>query len=76
MASTVADLCRLRQITFEQLVERSGMEETRVAAIVMRRWTPSPGERARIAAVFGVATEEIIWGHATPVQHIYGQGPA
>jgi hypothetical protein len=47
-----------------------------VLAIVLGRWTPSPAERDRIAAVFGVTRDQITWGHKTPIQHIYGQGPA
>ena len=35
----------------------------RVAAIAEGRWTPSPDERAQIAAAFGVPKEEISWGH-------------
>lgn len=76
MPISVADLCRQHSVSFEQLVEQSGLEETRVAAIVLGRWTPSPGERSRIAAVFGVEIAEIAWGHATPIQHIYGHGPS
>jgi hypothetical protein len=42
----------------------------------MGRWTASPQERQRISDVFNVPTDEITWGHVTPIQHIYGQGPA
>ena len=31
--------------------------------------------RDAIAAVFGLTRDEIAWGHKTPIQHIYGQGP-
>lgn len=76
MSISVADLCRQHSVSFEQLVDRSGLEETRVTAILLGRWTPSPGERASIAAVFGVDIAEISWGHVTPIQHIYGSGPS
>jgi len=75
MAASVADLCQQHQITVEVLTERSGLEESRVTAIVLGRWTPSPSERQKIAAVFNVSTDEISWGHKTPIQHIYGHGP-
>jgi transcriptional regulator with XRE-family HTH domain len=75
MASTVADLCKVQQISVEQLAERSGLEASRVMAIVSRRWTPSPAERQKIADVFGITPDEIVWGHATPIQHLYGHGP-
>jgi transcriptional regulator with XRE-family HTH domain len=73
---TIEQLCVERGIDARQLAERSGVDEQRVMAIVLGRWTPSPQERDRIAAVFGVTREQVAWGHKTPIQHLYGQGPA
>jgi hypothetical protein len=73
---TVHDLCQEHQINAQQLAARSGLDEQRVVAIVLGRWTPSPSERDKVAAVFGLTREQIIWGHTTPIQHIYGSGPA
>jgi hypothetical protein len=73
---TVEQLCREQGIDARELAERSGVEEQRVVAIVLGRWTPSPQERDGIAAVFGLGRDQIAWGHKTPVQHLYGQGPA
>lgn len=73
--ATVAELCEQHQITLAQLVDRSGLEHDRVTAILQGRWTPSPSERQRIAAVFSVSTDEISWGHRTAVEHMYGHGP-
>ncbi len=73
---SVDELCRQQGVSFDELVERSGLDRTRVTAIFLGRWTPSPAERDRIAAVFGVSRDEITWGHKTPIQHIYGHGPA
>ena len=75
-STSVDDLCRQRSISFDELVEASGLERTRVMAIYLGRWTPIPAERDKIAAVFGVSKDEITWGHKTPIQHIYGSGPA
>jgi len=75
MAKSVDEFCRELNITFEQLTERSGLEEARVQAIYLGRWTPSPNERKRIADVFDVTIDDIAWGHKTPIQHIYGHGP-
>jgi transcriptional regulator with XRE-family HTH domain len=72
----VDELCVQHQLDVKQLAEKSGLEETRVTAIVLGRWTPSPTERDRIAAVFGLTRDQILWGHVTPIQHIYGHGPA
>ncbi len=75
MSVSVAELCQKHEITVEQLTDRTGLEETRVLAILLGRWTPSPQERQKIAAVFDVTIDEISWGHKTPIQHIYGHGP-
>lgn len=71
----VDQLCVDHGITAVQLAERSGLDEQRVLAIVLGRWTPSPAERDAIAAVFGLTRDDVAWGHKTPIQHIYGQGP-
>jgi transcriptional regulator with XRE-family HTH domain len=73
---TVVQLCQQRGIDARQLAESSGVDEQRVLAIVLGRWTPSPEDRDRIAAVFGLTRDQIVWGHTTPVQHLYGHGPA
>lgn len=72
---SVDELCAEHAIDARELARRSGLEEQRVFAIVLGRWTPSPDERDQIAAVFGIQREQIIWGHKTPIQHIYGHGP-
>jgi transcriptional regulator with XRE-family HTH domain len=73
---TVDQLCTEAGINARQLAERSGVDEQRVVAIVLGRWTPSPEDRDRIASVFGLTRDQIIWGHKTPIQHLYGSGPA
>jgi len=73
---TVEELSARHQVDHRQLAEKAGLDESRVLAIVLGRWTPSPSERDRIAAVFGLTREQIVWGHKTPIQHIYGHGPA
>lgn len=75
MTSTVAELCRDHNIDFAQFVERSGLEENRAKAIILGRWTPSPEERRKVCSVFGVEPQDVTWGHATPIQHIWGHGP-
>ena len=73
---SIDSLCAEHGLDVRQLAARAGLDEGRVLAIALGRWTPSPAERDAIAAVFGVTREQIVWGHATPVQHLYGQGPA
>ena len=77
MATTkqVDELCREHHIDVPRLAELSGLDEQRVAAIILGRWTPSPAERDHVAAAFGMTRDQIAWGHKTPIQHIYGSGP-
>ena len=73
--TSVGDLCQQRKITIAELSEKTGLDESRLTAIVLGRWTPSPQDRQKIAAVFELSIDEISWGHKTPIQHIYGHGP-
>ena len=75
MTKTVAELCGQQQIDLDTLVEKSGLDRSRVQAIVEGRWTPSPSERKSIAEALGVEPTEITWGHKTPIQHLWGHGP-
>ena len=75
-SKTVEQLCVERGIDVRQLAERAGLDESRVAAIMLGRWTPSPSERDAIATVFALTRDHIVWGHKTPIQHLYGSGPA
>ena len=72
---SVGELCLEHRIDYQTLAERSKLDEQRVLAIVMGRWTPSPEERDQVASVFGLTRNDIVWGHVTPIQHIYGHGP-
>ncbi len=72
---TVDILCAEHKINVPELAKRAGIDESRVLAIALGRWTPSPAERDKIAAVFALQREQIMWGHKTPIQHIYGSGP-
>jgi len=72
---TVEELCGEHRIDFRLLAEKSALDERRVLAIVECRWTPSPTERDKIAAVFALSREQIAWGHRTSVSHVYGHGP-
>lgn len=75
MTRPVADFCREQQITPAELAGRTGLDVGRVTAIALGRWTPSPDERQKIATALGARIDEITWGHATPIQHLYGHGP-
>jgi hypothetical protein len=59
----------------DKLVELSGLDEKVVQSIVAMRYTTSPNQRQRIATALGVSVDDIQWGHAIAVEHMYGHGP-
>jgi transcriptional regulator with XRE-family HTH domain len=61
--------------SLERLIEASGLEGKLVKAIATGNYTPSPTERQRLAAALGVTIDDIAWGHAVPVDHLWGHGP-
>jgi len=67
---TVEHLFELSGETIDDVAERAGLTVERVAAIAEGRWTPSPDDRQRIAAAFGVSVEEISWGHSMNPRNI------
>jgi transcriptional regulator with XRE-family HTH domain len=75
MVASVAELCEQQKLSSADLAAKIGLDESRVAAIILARWTPSPAERQKIAAAFNLTIDQIAWGHKTPVQHLYGHGP-
>ncbi len=72
---SLVDLCTKRSLTAPALAAQAMLDEARVLAILEGRWTPSPAERDKIAAVFGLTREQIAWGHKATVEHLYGHGP-
>ena len=72
---SVAELCESAGLTIDQLADKTGLDDQRLLAILLGRWTPSPDERAKVANALDVTVDDITWGHKTPIQHIYGQGP-
>ncbi len=72
---SVAELCGESSLDARALAEKAGLDERRVRAILEGRWTPSPAERDRVAAAFGLTRDEVAWGHTTPVSHLHGHGP-
>ena len=54
----------------EDIAERTGLAPERIEAIAVGRWTPSPREREKIAAAFGVAVDEVSWGHTMDPRNV------
>ena len=46
-----------------------------IRLIAQGRYTPSPEQRQRLSAALGVGVDQVVWGHQTQVEHVYGHGP-
>ena len=57
-------------LSVEDVAERSGLNCERVEAIALGRWTPSPIERAKMAAALGVEIDKISWGHTMDPRNV------
>ncbi len=67
---TVDRLIEETGITVDDLAVKANLDRDRTLAIIDGRWTPSPAERGRIAAAFGVAVTEISWGHTMNFRNV------
>jgi hypothetical protein len=74
-AQTVADWMSERRIELADLLSATSLEGKILQAIIDGRYTPSPQQRRRVAAALGVNPEQVLWGHTTQVDHMYGHGP-
>ena len=57
-------------LSIAELASRSQLSAERIEAILSGRWLPSPQERQRLAAVLGLAAEEIAWGHSMTPRNV------
>lgn len=57
-------------LSVERVAERAKLPVSRMLAILDGRWTPSPSDRARIAAVLEVDVSQIAWGHTMPPRNV------
>ena len=74
-AQSLANWMAERGVSLESLLSISGLDARVVKAIVNGQYTASPEQRRRLASALGVDPEQVIWGHGTPVEHLYGHGP-
>ena len=70
MPQTVDVLLDSRGLSLAQLANAATLSLERIDAIVNGRWTPSPDERARIAAALGVHADSISWGHTVNPRNV------
>ncbi len=67
---TVDQLFEETGLSVEEVADRAKLPAPRVAAIATGRWTPSPNERAGIAAAFAVSVDEVSWGHSLDPRNV------
>lgn len=67
---TIDLLLEEQNLTIDDISERSQLPLGRVEAIALGRWTPSPAERVRLAESFGLAVDDIAWGHTMDPRNI------
>jgi hypothetical protein len=72
---TISEWMSNQGIGIMDLVNLSGIDQRVVEAIVAGRYTTSPVQRQRLADVIGVLPDNIGWGQAVEVDHMYGHGP-
>jgi transcriptional regulator with XRE-family HTH domain len=70
MPHTVDALVDRRGLTLAQLADAATISLERLDSIVNGRWTPSPDERARIAAALGMSVKDISWGHTMTPRNV------
>lgn len=70
LMKTVDRLIEETGITVAELAEKAKLEQARTLAIIDGRWTPSPREREKIAAAFGVPVTKISWGHTVNFRNV------
>ena len=67
---TVEHLLEQTGFTVDEIADQAGLPVERVMAIAEGRWTPSPDDRERLAAAFGLPVTEISWGHTMNPRNI------
>ena len=67
---TLDYLIEQSQMSLDKIAQASGLELSRVEAIVDGRWTPSPDERRSIAHALGIPVEDIAFGHNMNARNI------
>ena len=57
-------------LTVDEIAEQAKLPPERVEAMLVGRWTPSPSDREKLASVFGLTPDEVVWGHTMDPRNI------
>jgi hypothetical protein len=72
---TLGEWMTEKRVSLAELAKASALDKRVVEAIRLCRYTSSPEQRQALSAALGLSAEEVQWGHAAEVEHIYGHGP-
>jgi len=72
---TISEWLTQLDMDIAQLATSSRLDKRIIESIVAGRYTTSPLQRERISAALGVVANDIQWGGAVDVDHMYGHGP-
>jgi len=75
IVKSIPDWLAERGLSPDQLFAAAALDAKVLRAIIEGRYTPSPEQRRRVAAALDVEPEQVLWGHKTAVEHLYGHGP-
>ena len=59
-----------QDLVIEDVAQRTQLTTERVEAIAVGRWLPTPAERKKLAAAFGVSVDDISWGHTMDPRNV------
>lgn len=72
---TIPDRLHELGMDLAELAANSKLDPKVVESIAAGRYTTSPQQRERIASALGLPVDDVQWGHAVDVDHMYGHGP-
>ncbi len=70
LMKTLDQLIEETGLTVKEIATKAKLPEERVAAMLDGRWTPSPSDREKMAAAFGLTADDIVWGHTMDPRNV------
>lgn len=57
-------------LSVDEIAAQAKIPSERVSAMIDGRWTPSPSDREKMAAVFGLTPDDVVWGHTMDPRNV------